>query len=506
MPATRGSAPIPQNRTKDYLGQALPPPSDLLKHIPVYGVLICTGCRYAIKPGGLARHLKDIHRLHNDKRRPYTLYASNLHLKNPEDVIDPPDDDFPMQYLPLEQGWKCCAPGCHYLCASTKRMETHWPSKHGCKGNPTHDWIPVPIQTFFRGNMLRYFTTENRDRPSLAPRNLPAASNWVEKTRSKYRLDAIDSLTIEHYFYSSYRSFTKPDQTEGLWLNLVAELAYHHKFLLHGILACTALHMAHLYPAKREMYIVRAHTHQDSALPLFRNEIEHPTDKNCDAIMAFAYLLIVFSFATELDNGQNSFLLINDTPDSSGGEQLILPQWLHLIRCGCEMLNEVWENIEMGPARELAYAWEVELDVGDSKLPYLQYFMSIVPRDGSWSEQIIAVYQEGACALAEAFAYMERGTEVDMSTWNILGLWCVRLENEFYDLILEKHPGALILLAYYCVIMKRMESCWYFGGRPARLFTAVKNVLDERWHPYLQDAEDRILESSTVTKPLLNEQ
>lgn len=492
MPAieSRGlvTAPQAQNTHK-----ALPPPAQLLKYFPTYEVLICTSCRHAIKPGGVIRHLKDIHHLSSEERRPYTLHTSSFKLKKPEEVADPSEQDFPMPYLPLEQGWKCQAPGCDYLCVSTKRMETHWPSKHGCKGDPSQNWSTAPLQTFFRGNMLRYFTS-NRDKwPERSPQ-IPPKSSYIRNMQDKYGLDPIDSLALEHYFYSSWQTFSKDAQTEGIWIHVIADLAYHHRFLLHGILACTALHMAHIYPAQHQTYIVRAYAHQDSALPLFRSEIENPTTNNCDAIMAFGYLLVVFSFATELDNGQNSLLLVCDTDTGVQEKQLILPQWLHFIRCGCDMLSELWDRIENGPVGALSDAWETELDVGDSKLPYLDRFMSFVPQDGSWSEHIISVYRGGASALADAFAYMNRETtKVDVSTWNILGLWCVRLDDEFYDLIFERHPGTLILLAYYCVIMKRMETCWYFGGRPARLIAAISSVLDERWHPCLQEAADQVI-------------
>ncbi|KAJ5097421.1 hypothetical protein N7456_008142 [Penicillium angulare] len=499
MPAVRSGGLLQSRsatRPKDTPNKNLPSPPELFKYFPLYEILICTTCRYALKPGGVARHLKDIHRLQNDQRRPYTLYASNFVLKSPEDVSSPPDHEFPVAYLPLEQGWRCRAPGCDYLCASIKRMETHWPSKHGSKGNPSHDWTSAPLQTFFRGNSLRYFTTNSPNQLKPNSQSLPGASGCIQKMRYNYELDAVDSLMLEHYFYSSYQSFSKNSQTEKVWLNVIADLASRHRFLIHGILACTALHMAHIYPLQRELYVLRAYSHQDTALPLFRNELDYPTAQNCDAIMAFGYLLVVFSFATELDNGQNSLLVINDTTDGPKETKFILPQWLHFIRVGCEMLDQVWDQIEKGPARALADAWEIELDVGDSKLPYLEEFVSFIPEDGSWSEKVISVYRDGASTLADAFAYMDsESIKPDVSTWNILGLWFVRLDNEFYDLIFERHPGALILLAWYCVIMKRMESCWYFGGRPARLIASITDALDTRWHPCIKDAADQVIGS-----------
>ncbi|KAJ5578068.1 uncharacterized protein N7459_007032 [Penicillium hispanicum] len=437
------------------------------------------------------------------------LYASNLKLKKPAEVSDPRDEDFPVPYLPLEQGWRCEAPRCRHLCVSTKRMETHWSAVHGCKGNPSRDWSPAPLQTFFRGNMLHYFTTRGgRNRQTggyggdtqLSTKinqgctSNPAEPTYTQKMRDRYALDPIDSLTLEHYFYSSYKSFVTDDQTETIWLNVVADLAYRHSFVLHGILACTALHMAHLYPSQCHAYSLRACAHQDRALPRFRYAIDHPTAENCDAIMAFAYLLTVYSFATEVDSTSTSFLVVDDTGTAPDGKNIVLPQWLHFIRTGCVMLSDVWDRVESGPVSALAAAWETELDVGDSKLPYLNHFLSFVPEDSSWSQESKSIYVDAARALAESFAYLERAEkEVHVNMWCILELWPVRVEDELFDLISERHPGSLILLAYYCVILKKAEECWYFGGRPARLIASIVDVLDTKWHPCVQEAVDQVV-------------
>lgn len=41
-------------------------------------------------------------------------------------------------------------------------------------------------------------------------------------------------------------------------------------FLMHGILACSALHLAYLDPSRRPKYVVEALGHQDRAIPGFR--------------------------------------------------------------------------------------------------------------------------------------------------------------------------------------------------------------------------------------------
>jgi hypothetical protein len=135
------------------------PPELLLQYHPTYAVLICKACCYAIQPAGIARHLKDIHHIYRSHRRPYIEYASRFELAKPEDVIQAEVKDFPVQLLPTFDGLQCLsAENCNYLCVSLKRMQKHWLLVHGRNGIAQNDWRPAPLQTFFRGNLLHYFT------------------------------------------------------------------------------------------------------------------------------------------------------------------------------------------------------------------------------------------------------------------------------------------------------------------------------------------------------------
>lgn len=483
-------------------------PSELFHHRPDYGVLICTTCQYAIQPGAIRRHLKDIHHLHHEERRPYIIYTKELKLKRPEDVLSPLPGDFPVPQLPVEKGWQCLAPGCDYLCASNKRMENHWPSIHAKKGIPEIDWHFALLQTFFRGRMLRYFTGQkqrqlqsNRDRLSQISKVKEAevsqdhrleVSLAIKSLQEKYHLDALDSQLLRHYFDSSYKTFVTNKKTENVWIDVVPGLACDNKFLLQGILSCTALHLAHSNPAERQKYTLRGCRHQEAAIPEFREAIKNPTEDNCDAIMAFAYLLVVYSLATDLEQASNPLLIVDANPFDA---QQILPSWLHFIRTGCYMLKEVWHRIESGRASILASAWERNLDVGDEeKRCHLDFFMSIIPKEDAWSEESTRVYRHAANELAESFAYVDRVKKtIGLTAWNILGTWPVRIEQGFFTLTSEEHPGALILLAHYCVILNQIGDCWYIEGRPAILIASIARILDKKWHPYIQGAIKEIL-------------
>jgi hypothetical protein len=133
-------------------------PQDLLRHYREYGVLLCQKCEYAIQPRAVERHLKDIHRILRAARRPYVAYANRYELREPGEVTGLQVDRFPLPFLPVFDGLKCLEQGCHHLCVSTKRMQKHWLAQHERHGHAGADWQPAPLQTFFRGSLLQYFT------------------------------------------------------------------------------------------------------------------------------------------------------------------------------------------------------------------------------------------------------------------------------------------------------------------------------------------------------------
>jgi hypothetical protein len=154
-----------------------PDPADLLQYFPLYRVVVCTSCEYAVQPSAISRHLKDIHHIYRSRRRPYMKYVSKLDLDQPEVVLQSEIRQFPVPLLPVQDGLRCESEGCFYLCRSDKRMKSHWYLVHGRPGVEHQDWRSVPLQTFFSGNLLRYFTAPS---PRVVPteRHCHLARGW----------------------------------------------------------------------------------------------------------------------------------------------------------------------------------------------------------------------------------------------------------------------------------------------------------------------------------------
>lgn len=176
-------------------------PGELLPYLPQYGVVVCTTCQYAVQPGGISRHLKEIHHILRSQRRPFMKYIEGLDLRPIKDVISIDVLDFPVPLLPVFDGLECRT--CKHLCLSEKRMKSHMISVHGHAAHPFMDWHSVPIQTFFRGNLLRYFTTPAKSKPvpPLSGLDLSQSNDPDVQTRPQ----EIQQVTVCILWYSLFK-------------------------------------------------------------------------------------------------------------------------------------------------------------------------------------------------------------------------------------------------------------------------------------------------------------
>ncbi|KAF2837475.1 hypothetical protein M501DRAFT_937207 [Patellaria atrata CBS 101060] len=451
-----------------------PQPSQLLQYLPNHHVLICAACGYAVQPNAISRHLKEIHRILRSRRKPYLEYASRFNLRDPADVDAPQTRDFPVPQLPVENGLICNHEGCFHLCVTIKRMKAHWNAIHNQCNAEISGWRSVPLQTFFRGIHLRYFTS-----PAYMHRLIDCSLSL-----SRLSLDSLDTVYLKHWISSTHLTIAYDQDTRATYRDAITNVAFHHPFLMHGLLSCAALHMAQLESDKREEHLFRAGIHQDQSIPLFRAAINSPTAENCDAIFSCSHLLVIHSLASECQD--ESLFLIHSHSET------MIPTWLYFLRAGCEMVLNVWHLIEAGPVKSLALTWESPLPIPpDATGPLLTTLFSAIPpleSSKAWPEQVVVEYHIAAKALDTAFLAADALSE-KFGFWDVLRLWPIGLSEEFMRLLREWHPSTLILLAHFSVLLNRVEimhSPWFILGRARRLLKTVLCKLDRQWYPYIE--------------------
>ena len=68
------------------------------------------------------------------------------------------------------------------------------------------------------------------------------------------------------------------------------------------------------------------------------------------------------------------------------------------------------------------------------------------------------------------------------------------ISDSFLAMLCDQHPGAMILLAHYCLLLKASEGIsWYFDGRAASLLGRILQTLDVKWYPYIKDPVNELI-------------
>ncbi|KAH8168969.1 hypothetical protein LIA77_11095 [Sarocladium implicatum] len=476
-------------------------PSELLHYNEKYQVLICIKCEYAIQPSALSRHLKDIHQIYRGARRPYVDYARGLTLATR--AVVPSIDDFPIPYLALYKGYRCEARGCDYLCLSAKRMEMHWPAAHNCKGEAARDWSRVPLQSFFRGTMLRYFAGP-RSLPPGHNMNLPKCGErfWKpsnisvqDALRVAYQLDELDALILEHYFSDSHKCFLINSDAEHAWLSTVPQIALKYDFVLYGILAFAAQHMCVVKHKRQSEIAIRQLTHKDIAFPALRNTIDNTDAGSAEAILAFSHLLTIMSLGSEagyprVDKADHLMLVRS----ADAQDRLVVPQWLALLRSSCPILRPFADSLMRGKLG--AVAADLHRDpVGSwESHPCYQRFLSYIPHDGSWDDHTISVFRSSAQALVMAAMISDEEVAASVAGspfeqgFSLLSKFSMRVKDDFFVLLSMNHPAALIIMGWYCALLKRVDHKWFLMGRVEQMYSDIELTLGPRWRPCLEGA------------------
>ncbi|KAH7140008.1 hypothetical protein B0J13DRAFT_558774 [Dactylonectria estremocensis] len=423
-------------------------------------------------------------------------YAARYKLAPPGDVIRSKIAYFPVRLLPVLEGLRCLgSDGCGFLCVSTKRMQGHWLSAHGRHGSAADDdWRCAPLQTFFKGNLLHYFTGSSSKQRLDSERITTQLIRSDDVLARHNQLDGFDQSLLSHYLTTTSTTLVDRHGTLDIWQKTIPQMAHEHPFLMHTILACSALHLAHASPSQRPFFLLQARNHQDMAMPLFRLAIANVSASNCHAVLAFSHLLIVYSFAA--NSADEPLFFTNPSCPGRG----MLCSWLYFVRNGCLLVCEQWDRIETGPLDLLAKSWEMPIpDIQEQTESSLtDYLLSIIPgnrgRIGhkSWSHSTCEIYRSTAAQLGWAFAASQALTGNDFTTWDVIRVWPMVISVEFIELLAQEHPAALILLAHYCLLLERIQPQWYFEGRATMLLDTVLGRLGRQWHPFILKSLDQM--------------
>ena len=135
------------------VGRTKPVPAKLTEYVHLnqkYQVLVCIGCREAVRPCELVGHLEQFHKVGVGRVRDALIrYIGGFkHDYEPLTVKNPADWSAPQEKIRVIRGWLC--EKCGFRSKSRERVQVHGYKKHGLERASVDTIIvKVQLQTWF---------------------------------------------------------------------------------------------------------------------------------------------------------------------------------------------------------------------------------------------------------------------------------------------------------------------------------------------------------------------
>ncbi|KAJ5804361.1 uncharacterized protein N7518_000664 [Penicillium psychrosexuale] len=284
---------------------------------------------------------------------------------------------------------------------------------------------------------------------------------------------------------TTFRTLSRNERTDPIWRYIVPEEALLHPFLMHGVLALSSLHLARtgMELTRRASYLNRAVAHQNQALALFRELLGDVKESNAKAMFAFAGIVVIYTFAfPHTPDVQDPCSCVDDLY-----QVLVLARGVQQVIYAPRDFTSFLEDSSFGP---ILQAEETQGPIPEDTTAMLKQLREANEVCGARDKNHdVQVYEGSIANLEEMLSWCYSG----MRASTIAGRWVIRLHPRFMELLRERDPFALVMLAHYGVLLQYLKHRWCFDEWCVRVSKAVWAILDDQWRPLIQWAMKEIL-------------
>ncbi|RHZ72378.1 hypothetical protein CDV55_108012 [Aspergillus turcosus] len=286
---------------------------------------------------------------------------------------------------------------------------------------------------------------------------------------AKDNLNVHDLELMMQWCTKTYRSISHNSNVESIWQTVIPREATQHPALMHSILALSALHLASSTGGSmHERYMKTAKSHRDLALLGFKETSKNPDQSNCDAAFALCSLMTISSLAFPLIAEQSQ---ANTALDD-------LCQAFQVARNSMNVLAQITDQVSGGELKPLLGKDESGPKMPDtSRLAIMSLSMTnsrLASRNPNHEREM---FEATIRQLGESLEQLAQGREASIVAFQ----WMYHIPQRFIDLLHERHPFALVILAHYAVVLHFMRSHWWMGEWGARVIQQIGRLLDSQW-------------------------
>lgn len=276
-----------------------------------------------------------------------------------------------------------------------------------------------------------------------------------------------------HHWVTATAETMSSAQLEGvreMWAVAVPQMAFEYEPLLHTLLALGAAHRATLLPDEANALRPIYHSYIDSALQRHRPVTAKLDGSTSESVCLNAVLISLFT------------LFLRSEPSTETYEPPLL--WLSMARGIRTVLKDVYHQLVKSNSRlcPLLLAQPTVWSQDSYKGPKTPFqFLLDYRRDEEGVNEKTEKGYSGTIAYLERLYMSVQTNEPDWIIRKIFTGFPPVVPSEFLDFVYEKRPRAMVILAYFFALGKKVENIWWLRGIPEREVRGINSTMPLEW-------------------------
>lgn len=271
------------------------------------------------------------------------------------------------------------------------------------------------------------------------------------------------------------------------WQDTLPRIALQYPFVMHAILSLSSLHLAYTNTATREQHNLDAVRHYDISLEGFREATHNISIENCHALFGCSVLnaMCVISLLRKQDDQIDFASRVSD---------ILGINYIPMIRGVQAVLHPFYDDIRKGPLALLLSLdnWK-ELDPDGLPFAEAERFRHL---EGIWLHSVDGhIYDQALGVLKKCYMHslqnqpmkqQRRKQRGDERGWYRPILFIHFASEEYFMRLYQRQPHALVLFAYFAVLIHGLEEYWFFYQWGRDIVKVVDKLLGAYWHSWME--------------------
>lgn len=291
------------------------------------------------------------------------------------------------------------------------------------------------------------------------------------------QLGLLDLALLHHYTTVACFFLSNIPWKQRIWQSVVPREASKYDFLMHAVLALSAVHLMYTCPPRAHLYEKAARNHRNLALTLSVPLFNDVTPTNCHALFVLTNIVAILAF------------IFPHTPEHAATPSPLdhIVDFFMLIRGVKTVLKTAFEWVDKGPFAELScYHWNPEtLPLPDDvQIAFDRLIQQNENRTNNLEDW--QTYDQTIQDLRTCFQTYRNISDEP----SLVFVW-VKLVQEPYVAALKRlEPMALAILAHWAVLLHSVKFEWGSGDRGSLLIEDIVRLISPEWLPAVQWPRD----------------